>query len=230
MRLPIANNVNFVCRWLVLCERVHEPKPPSGGIVKSAIGNKIELPRRAIALAGFFLFGLNLVASGFAQARAATHDEELKLYAVNIFRTPPQPWPGYGIYLGNGLVITAAHVVGHAYLFNPKVLIAGQTLEAKVVKEGDFEKVDLTLLSIDARRLPARIGLRLMPLCDAPPSAGQSVVVATPEAVARSRVLSPHTSRATFAIVLTRSSPTSRQRAIRDRGSSTRQANAFWAS
>ena len=159
--------------------------------MKSAIGNKIELPRRAIALAGFFLFGLNLVASGFGQARAATHDEELKLYAVNIFRTPPQPWRGYGIYLGNGLVITAAHVVGHAYLFNPKVLIAGQTLEAKVVKEGDFEKVDLTLLSIDARRLPARIGLRLMPLCDAPPSAGQSVVVATPEAVARSRVLSP---------------------------------------
>jgi len=33
---------------------------------------------------------------------------------ANIFQQPRQPWPGYGIFLGKGLVLTAAHVVGRA--------------------------------------------------------------------------------------------------------------------
>src|SRR5438552_2964246 len=54
-------------------------------------------------------------AFGYAHSPAADDaptDDSLRLYAVNIAQDPPQPWPGYGIYLGRGLVITAAHVVG----------------------------------------------------------------------------------------------------------------------
>ncbi len=35
------------------------------------------------------------------------HDQELRALAVNIFRSPRQSWPGYGIYLGARRVITA---------------------------------------------------------------------------------------------------------------------------
>jgi hypothetical protein len=110
-------------------------------------------------------------------------------FAVHIFRKPRQSWPGYGIYLGDGLVLTAAHVVGHPTQGNPSVEIAGRTLEATVVKEGEFETVDLTLLHIDPRQLPPSLGLRLMPLCKEPPLAGQPVVVATPEALSTSHIL-----------------------------------------
>ena len=41
---------------------------------------------------------------------AASLEDDLRAYAVHINRTPAQPWPGYGMYLGNGLVVTAAHV------------------------------------------------------------------------------------------------------------------------
>jgi hypothetical protein len=128
---------------------------------------------------------------GCAQATTANEFDALGLYAVNVFRTPKQPWPGYGIYIGRGLVITAAHVLGHVGSANPTVLVGNQEIEARVKKEGDFEGVDLTLLEIDERRLPARIALRLMPLCVKPPYPGQSVVVVIPGSFARSRILSP---------------------------------------
>jgi hypothetical protein len=51
--------------------------------------------------------------------------------------------------LGNGLVLTAAHVVGSAARTRPSVRIAGMDLPAKAVKEGNVERVDLTLLSIN---------------------------------------------------------------------------------
>ena len=39
-------------------------------------------------------------------------DDALRIYAVHVVPHPEPPWPLYGIYLGRGLVITAAHVVG----------------------------------------------------------------------------------------------------------------------
>ncbi len=127
----------------------------------------------------------------FAQASFGGWDDPLKIYAVNIVRTPPQAWPGYGIYLGNGLVLTAAHVAGHAIAGQPRVLIGEHLLEAKLVREGSFEKTDLTLLSIDVEHLPPGLGLRLLPVCTFPPRAGQSVVVVIPEAAVRSTILPP---------------------------------------
>ncbi|WP_294541481.1 serine protease [uncultured Rhodoblastus sp.] len=119
------------------------------------------------------------------------YDLPYQAFAVHIFRKPRQSWPGFGIYLGDGLVLTAAHVVGHPTQGDPSVEIAGQTLEAKIVREGEFELVDLTLLRIDSSQLPPSLALRLMPLCAAAPRVGQPVVVATPEALSTSHILSP---------------------------------------
>ena len=52
------------------------------------------------------------MAFGDAQAQLSP-DNSLRVYAVDIWQDPPQSWgPGRGVYLGNGLVLTAAHVVG----------------------------------------------------------------------------------------------------------------------
>jgi Trypsin-like peptidase domain len=118
-------------------------------------------------------------------------DESLIAYAVNVHRTPVQTWPGYGIYLGNGLFITAAHVVGRAWMTRPKVVIAGQEYPTRVVKEGSFEATDLTLLSIEESLLPMRLRLRKNSLCKEPPSPGQQVVTVVPESVVRSHIIAP---------------------------------------
>jgi hypothetical protein len=57
------------------------------------------------------ILALFLVSPAWTQ----TPDDSLLAYAVNIHQTPMQSWgPGYGIYLGMGLFLTAAHVAGHA--------------------------------------------------------------------------------------------------------------------
>src|SRR5260370_2834863 len=92
---------------------------------------------------------------------AESSDDSLLIYAVNIHKTPMPSWgPGYGIYLGKGLFITAAHVAGHTWFTRPKVAIAGTEYPTKGVKAGDFETIDLTLLSVADARLPSRFALR----------------------------------------------------------------------
>ena len=134
-----------------------------------------------LAVAGFF--------AGDSWAQTAPGDDDLRLFAVHINRTPPQPWPGYGIYLGNGLVLTAAHVPGNVEQTKPHVLMAGRDLRASLVKQGSLEDIDLTLLSVDPANLPLRWRMSRLPLCANNPFAGEAVVVAIPEGTARSRVL-----------------------------------------
>ena len=123
---------------------------------------------------------------------AESTDDSLLVYAVNIHQTPMQSWgPGYGIYLGKGLFVTAAHVAGHTWFTRPKVAIAGEEFPTKVVKAGDFETIDLTLLSVDETRLPSRLALRRNPLCQQPPWPGEPVITVVPEGTARSRIMSP---------------------------------------
>jgi len=137
-----------------------------------------------------FLAAMVLVPLGCAHAEDT--DESLRVYAVNIIRHPPEPWTGKGIYLGRGLVITAAHVVGWAFRTNPSVQIAGLDLPAKAIKEGSVHwGVDLTLLSVDEQKLPVSLRMRRMPLCETPPWTGEPVIVAVPEGTARSRIMSP---------------------------------------
>jgi hypothetical protein len=109
-------------------------------------------------------------------------DDFLKIYAVNVAHTPPfkSRFIGYGIYLGQGIVLTAAHVVGHwpGYA-QPHVLIAGLDLPASVLKQGSPEHTDLALLSVDQERLPISLQLRRNPLCKEPlqVSASNSIAV-----------------------------------------------------
>ena len=74
-------------------------------------------------------------------------------------------------------MITAAHVVGHwPFLTHPRVLIAGQDLPAKVIKQGSFETTDLALLSVDEAKLPISLRLRRNPLCSGSPKVGTEVI------------------------------------------------------
>ena len=88
-------------------------------------------------------------------------------------------------------MITAAHVVGPVARTKPNVRIAGMDLPAHAIKEGNFERVDLTLLSIDEQKLPIYLQMRRMPLCDNQPWPGEPVIVAIPEGTARSHVMLP---------------------------------------
>jgi hypothetical protein len=93
--------------------------------------------------------------------------------------------------LGKGLVLTAAHVVGSVARSKPSVRIAGIDLTAKAIREGNFESVDLTLLSIEEQKLPIYLQMRRMSLCEKNPWPGEPVIVAIPEGTARSHVMSP---------------------------------------
>src|SRR5215471_16578669 len=102
---------------------------------------------------------------GFADAQPT--DDSLRIYAVDIWQDPPQSWgPGRGVYLGKGLVITAAHVVGSVAQTKPRVHIAGMELPATAIREGNVERVDLTLLSVDEQKLPVYLRMRRMSLCE----------------------------------------------------------------
>jgi hypothetical protein len=71
------------------------------------------------------------------------------------------------------------------------VQIAGEGLPTEVVKRGDSNDIDLALLSIDEHKVPASLRTLHMSLCQEPPETGQAVIVAIPEGVARSYIMSP---------------------------------------
>jgi hypothetical protein len=119
-----------------------------------------------------------------SDGRAAGPDDSLLAYSVGVNG-------GAGIYLGKGLVLSVAHVVGGGILNKPKVIIAGQTLVATVVKESPFEQLDLALLEINEEHLPVSLRLRRIPLCQGQPWPGEEVVSLSAQGPVRSRVLSP---------------------------------------
>ena len=143
-------------------------------------------------------YGVAIVAVALMIARACAQapDDSLNIYAVNVVKTRPfqQQFTGSGIYLGNGLVITAAHVVGHWPFFTrPRVLIGGQDLRAKIIKNGSFEEIDLALLSINETQLPMSIQLRRDPLCTSDPKTGMEVIDVNPTGTTRAHIISPLT-------------------------------------
>jgi hypothetical protein len=124
-------------------------------------------------------------------ASAQETDDWLKPYAVTIYRTGYTGPFGTGIYLGNGVVLTAAHVAGLGIWRRPLVDIAGLRLPTSVIKDGHFHHADLELLGIDQAQLPMSIALRRVPLCKEPATPGQPVIVVAPKGVTRSRVVPP---------------------------------------
>ena len=146
--------------------------------------------RRAVGV----IFVIIAATSISVPVQGQSPDDSLRIYAVNVVKTTPfeKPFTGYGIYLGKGAVITAAHVIGRwGFLKDPHVLIAGQSLPAKIIKEGSADQIDLTLLSVDEARLPVSLRLRRNPLCKQPPNVGENVIVVVPEKTARTQVVSP---------------------------------------
>ena len=90
-----------------------------------------------LAVCDRVLFGSGIdVPLGFAQADPT--DDSLRIYAVNIWQDPPQSWgPGRGVYLGKGLVITAAHVVGLSTLEQSRACASlAWTCPRHAIKEG----------------------------------------------------------------------------------------------
>jgi hypothetical protein len=151
-----------------------------------------QLTRQPMRFAAWFIIITALCTSMPVQAQSS--DDALRVYAVNVVKTPPfeKQFTGYGIYLGHGTVITAAHVVGHWPIFtHPRVLIGGLDLPAKVIKEGSLEQTDLALLSVDQAQLPISLRLRRNPLCNGPPLVGTNVIVVYPERTVRSQIISP---------------------------------------
>src|SRR5664280_3860846 len=115
---------------------------------------------RLAAWFGFIVVAAtNICVAVQAQSRdgSLSPDDSLRVYAVNVIHDRPfeEPFIGYAIYLGQGAVITAAHVLGRwpSFISNPRVLIAGQELPAKIIKNGSSETIDLALLSVDEARL-----------------------------------------------------------------------------
>jgi hypothetical protein len=142
----------------------------------------------------WLVFTMLVAADISAPAHAQTTDDSLRIYAVKVVKTPPfkGQTTAYGIYLGQGIVITAAHVVGRwPMLTNPRVLMAGQDLPVKIIKKGAFEETDLALLSVDENQLPANVRLRRDPLCTLAPQVGMEVISVVPEATTRARIISP---------------------------------------
>ena len=132
------------------------------------------------------------VAVSSEDSQAQYDPQSLRAVAVHVLQDPPQPWTGYGIYLQDGLVITAAHVVGAAARAKPSIRIADQLLPARVLKESPFEKDDLTLLGFEAGSLPVSLRLRRTPLCQDDPIVDEPVLVAIPEETASSHIMSPN--------------------------------------
>jgi hypothetical protein len=123
-----------------------------------------------------------------AGADADGTDASLLPYAVDVLDTPLS-LPLHGVYLGKGLILTAAHVVHPTR--SPWIRIAGEVLPSRAIKRGNFETNDLTLLQVDEEQLPISLRIRRMPICEQAPWPGEKVIVAISKATARSEVLSP---------------------------------------
>ena len=134
-------------------------------------------------LNGVILTTMVLLWSNFVYGEA--NDAALRSYAVKIMNLN-------GIYLGNGLVLTAAHVASSASNPNPSVRFGnGLELPATFIKEGKVEEVDLAVLLVDMQKLPADIRNRHLTLCKDPPWPADAVVVVTRVGTSRSVIIAP---------------------------------------
>src|SRR5262245_4036072 len=92
-------------------------------------------PRSLTIKLGFWCCFAAATLAAVGGAHAQSTDDSLRIYAVDIWQDPPQSWgPGRGVYLGKGLILTAAHAVGSVARSKPSVRIAGMDLPAKAIR------------------------------------------------------------------------------------------------
>ena len=94
------------------------------------------------------------------------------------------------IYLKPGLVVTAAHLTVN-WTADLSVHVAGTVLPANLVKQGEFDEVDLSLFSVDDQKLPERVARIQTSLCQAPPWPGDPVIVVDHAGATRSHIVAP---------------------------------------
>ncbi len=160
------------------------------------VGWKLRVGTESAADSAEYQRRINITAENIQAFGASDNpNDALRIYGVNVVRTPPfeKRFFGYGVYLGEGLVLSAAHVVGSLpKLYSPlHILIAGLDLPATILREGSPEHIDLALLSVDQERLPVSLRLRRNPLCKDVLRVGTNVIVVYPERTARSQIISP---------------------------------------
>jgi len=131
---------------------------------------------------------VGLVCLAISGSHAEPMDNWVQDYRVQVLRGDEQNPGGAGVYLGNGLVITAAHVEGA----NTRgVRIDGQIVPARLIKTGSFPSLFLSLVSMDQRKIPDSLRERRMTLCQEQPPAGAPVILAAPEGITRTSIASP---------------------------------------
>jgi Trypsin-like peptidase domain len=138
---------------------------------------------------------LAIVFASLAYSQSSTElqnpDDSLIRYAVHVVQLPRQSWTGLGVYVGNGVILTAAHVVSRWFWVKTGVEIGGKVLPADVIKAGSFDGTDLALLVIDDQQLSVSLRLRRLSLCNGSSIPGELVITATPEGIARSHIVAP---------------------------------------
>ena len=138
----------------------------------------------------FFVLGV-LLASSFVHSAPAEIADDLCFPMRSMFTELPCKPGDLDGYLGKGLFITAAHVVGRGWFTRPKIAISGQEYPTRIVKEGSFEGTDVTVLAVQESLLPMRLQMRRMKLCAKEPWPGEQVVTVVPERSVRTHILSP---------------------------------------
>ena len=113
-----------------------------------------------------------------------------RIYAVHIIRVPKESWTGYGVYLGNGVVVTAAHVAGSSLFHKVRVEIAGRDLP-RCPKGRPISRRGLDGPFCGRAAASGQPATSPNEGCKDPPSPGEEVIVAIPEGIARSHVISP---------------------------------------
>jgi hypothetical protein len=142
------------------------------------------MPLHLHCLTGLCLTATLLLASHSMYGE--TGDDSLRSSAVMIGHG------GEGVYLGNGLVLTAAHVAGTKTGEKLTVRFDNDVeLPATLIKGGSFEEVDLTFLLIDGSESPADIRSRHLAICKDEPQPEDAVVLVTSKGTSRSKIIYP---------------------------------------
>jgi hypothetical protein len=159
-------------------------------------GAENTLERRSMAKPNFNTYFAHLmlaiaIVGQICLAISASHAEQMdnwvQDYVVQFLGGDENNAGGAGVYLGNGLVITAAHVAGGG---TRGVRIDGLNVPAALIKAGAFPELDLALIYMDQGKLPDSLRERRMTLCQEQSPVGAPVILAAPQGITRTSIAS----------------------------------------
>jgi hypothetical protein len=131
---------------------------------------------------------VGVVCLAISASQADPMDDWVQDYVVQFLGGDEQNAGGAGVYLGNGLVITAAHVAGGG---TRGVRIDGLNVPAAIIKAGSYPELDLSLIYMDPGKILDSLRERRMTLCQEQPPAGAPVILAAPQGITRTTIGSP---------------------------------------